>query len=220
MKILAIGNLIRFKELKSRLDDSVELIYQENISKEAISNELDFIFDLNFDDGENWKNLNFYKTIKIPTIVSAVKIQLENIFQNADKKALSNVIGANLLPTFINRSLLEVSLHSSSNLEILDELKSKLNLETQIVQDRVGMVTPRVIFMIINEAFYTLQEGTATIEDIDKGMELGTNYPFGPFEWADKIGIKNVYQTLSAIYEDTKEERYKICPLLKSQSFQ
>jgi len=46
-------------------------------------------------------------------------------------------------------------------------------------------------------------------------MKLGTNYPYGPFEWADLIGIKEVYETLHALYEDTKDERYKICPLLK-----
>jgi 3-hydroxybutyryl-CoA dehydrogenase len=85
------------------------------------------------------------------------------------------------------------------------------------VEDRVGMVTPRVIFMLINEACYTLQEGTASIKDIDTAMKLGTNYPYGPFEWADKIGINEIYETLIAIYEDTKDERYKICPLLKTK---
>jgi 3-hydroxybutyryl-CoA dehydrogenase len=77
------------------------------------------------------------------------------------------------------------------------------------------MIKPRVIFMIINEACYTLQEGTASIEDIDKSMKLGTNYPFGPFEWCDKIGVTHVFETLNAIYDDTRDERYKICPLLK-----
>ena len=47
------------------------------------------------------------------------------------------------------------------------------------------------------------------------GMRLGTNYPYGPFEWCEKIGLNEVYETLEAIYEDTKDERYKICPLLK-----
>jgi 3-hydroxybutyryl-CoA dehydrogenase len=78
------------------------------------------------------------------------------------------------------------------------------------------MVTPRILFMIINEACYTLQEGTASKEDIDTSMKLGTNYPFGPFEWANKIGIKHVYETLEAIYLDTHDERYKVCPLLKT----
>ena len=72
-------------------------------------------------------------------------------------------------------------------------------------------------FMIINEACYTLQEGTATIPDIDLGMKLGTSFPKGPFEWANLIGVSEVYHTLKAIYEDTKDERYKICPLLKTK---
>ncbi len=48
--------------------------------------------------------------------------------------------------------------------------------------------------MIINEAFYTVMEGTATREDIDTGMKLGTNYPMGPFEWAVSWGITNIYE--------------------------
>ena len=101
--------------------------------------------------------------------------------------------------------------------EKLSLMCGKLETDFEIVEDRVGMVTPRVICMIINEAFYTLQEGTAEKEDIDLGMKLGTNYPNGPFEWAEKIGIKNVYELLESVYEDTKEERYKICPRLKKE---
>jgi 3-hydroxybutyryl-CoA dehydrogenase len=55
------------------------------------------------------------------------------------------------------------------------------------------------------------------MEDIDKGMRLGTNYPNGPFEWCDRIGIRDVYETLEAIWCDTHDERYKICPLLKTR---
>lgn len=86
-----------------------------------------------------------------------------------------------------------------------------------IVDDRVGMVTPRVISMIINEAYYVVQEGTASREDIDLAMKSGTNYPYGPFEWIRRIGIKHIYEVLEAVYEDTKDERYKICPLLKKE---
>jgi 3-hydroxybutyryl-CoA dehydrogenase len=69
--------------------------------------------------------------------------------------------------------------------------------------------------MIINEAYYTVQEGTANRDDIDQAMKLGTNYPMGPFEWCKKIGITDVYETLEALYNDTHDERYKICSLLK-----
>ena len=62
-----------------------------------------------------------------------------------------------------------------------------------------------------------VQEGTATKEDINTAMKLGTAYPMGPFEWCELAGLDNVYETLEAIYEDTKEERYKICPLMKTE---
>ena len=50
--------------------------------------------------------------------------------------------------------------------------------------------------MIINEAYYTVQEGTASREDIDLGMKLGTNYPMGPFEWSQAWGLNNIYELL------------------------
>jgi 3-hydroxybutyryl-CoA dehydrogenase len=71
--------------------------------------------------------------------------------------------------------------------------------------------------MIINEAYYTVQEGTATRADIDLAMKLGTNYPYGPFEWCERIGLEHVYHLLEAVYDDTKDERYKIAPLLKKE---
>ena len=110
-------------------------------------------------------------------------------------------------------SFLELTSFDDSDKTLLNNLLT----EYKIVEDRVGMVTPRIICMIINEAFYTVQEGTASKKDIDLGMKLGTNYPMGPFEWLDKIGIDQAYELLEALYEDTKEERYKICPALKKE---
>ncbi len=121
------------------------------------------------------------------------------------------------LPTFINRPVMEVTASSASDKKVLDEVFQKLATEYRCVEDRVGMITPRIIVMIINEAYLTVQEGTATREDIDLGMKLGTNYPYGPFEWCDKLGIHNVYEILDALYEDTHDERYKIAPLLKNE---
>jgi 3-hydroxybutyryl-CoA dehydrogenase len=86
-----------------------------------------------------------------------------------------------------------------------------------MVEDRIGLVTPRVVCMIINEAYYAVLEGTASREDVDLAMKLGSNYPFGPFEWSNRIGVKHVYELLEAVYEDTRDERYKICPLLKKE---
>ena len=122
------------------------------------------------------------------------------------------------LPTLLNRSLLEVSLYHEADRQKLAETCAALGTDFRVVEDRVGLVTPRVICMIINEACYTLQEGTASIQDIDLAMKLGTGYPRGPFEWANAIGINRVLAVLEALWDDTHDERYKICPLLKRQA--
>jgi len=122
------------------------------------------------------------------------------------------------LPTLINRPLLEVSLHDEADAEKLQEICGALGTDYRVVEDRVGLVTPRVVCMIINEACYTVQEGTATMQDVDLGMKLGTNYPRGPFAWANAIGVERVHTVLEALWDDTHDERYKICPLLKRQA--
>ncbi|MFI5222181.1 MAG: 3-hydroxyacyl-CoA dehydrogenase family protein [Bacteroidia bacterium] len=215
MKILARGEKIRTEELKLKLSSVVcDLTVNNDLEiSPAKLKDFDLIFDLNFDDHKN--RLADYAELKMPVIVSSVKIQLAKTVSDFGKEINFPLIGMNCLPTFINRDLVEISLVKNSEKEIAKRIFSKLNWKYRIVEDRVGMVTPRIIFMIINEAFYTLEERTATKEDIDTSMKLGTNYPFGPFEWADKIGSKNVYETLEAIYNNTKDERYKICPLLK-----
>ncbi|TAE83991.1 MAG: hypothetical protein EAY81_08095, partial [Bacteroidetes bacterium] len=147
---------------------------------------------------------------------NAVKKQLAMAVHQFAKPIECCLIGMNTLPTFINRPLLELSILQPHDETILAQTMQQLTLKYKLVEDRVGMVTPRIVLMIINEACYTLQEGTASMQDIDTSMKLGTNYPFGPFEWADKISIKYVYETLVALNEDTKDERYKICPLLKT----
>lgn len=145
---------------------------------------------------------------------NAATVQLAALARQAPP--LCTLFGFNGLPTLFNREVLEVSLFKADDEKRLSEVCDALGTAYLLVDDRVGLVTPRILCMIINEAFYTLQEQTANIADIDLGMKLGTNYPKGPFEWAGQMGIANVYQVLEAVYEDTKEERYKICPLLKT----
>ncbi len=122
------------------------------------------------------------------------------------------------LPTFLNREILEASLFKKLNNDRLVDVGIALNTKFAVVNHQVGLVTPRVIAMIINEAYFAVQENIASRSDIDLAMKLGTNYPFGPFEWGERIGIKNVYELLTAVYEHTNEERYKVCDLLKKEA--
>ncbi|MBI1305091.1 MAG: 3-hydroxyacyl-CoA dehydrogenase [Bacteroidetes bacterium] len=214
MKIAALGTPNRLEELKKRLPSTSEFIEVKNKN----FTQADVIIDLNFDDYP--EHINDYTDLagKL-VIVGAVKHQLEQVVAQCLSPLKCHLIGMNTLPSFIDREIMEVTAIKNNDKEVFQRFVTDWNWKYEWVKSRVGMVTPRVIFMIINEAFYTLQEGTASRKDIDLGMKLGTAYPFGPFEWCDKIGVKNVYEVLDALYLDTKEPRYKICPLLKSEYY-
>ncbi|MBC5774522.1 3-hydroxyacyl-CoA dehydrogenase [Pontibacter sp. KCTC 32443] len=174
----------------------------------------DVVFD--FLLHEQPERLSMYAPSQV-VFCNAATIQLAALVKASGVERPCTLIGFNGLPSLFNRPVLEVSLLHKGCESRLIEVCNELETDFLIVDDRVGLVTPRILCMIINEACYTLQEQTAGIEDIDLGMKLGTNYPKGPFEWANQIGIANVYNVLQAVYEDTKEERYKICPLLKTK---
>ena len=161
----------------------------------------------------------FFIGLSIPVFVEA---SCNSLFENLlyEHKVVPNapLFGFCGLPTLINRPLLEVSLWNENNREKLAETCAALGTDYRVVADRVGLVTPRVICQIINEACFTVQEGTATMADVDLGMKLGTSYPRGPFAWANAIGVERVYAVLEALWHDTHDERYKVCPLLKRQA--
>jgi len=79
------------------------------------------------------------------------------------------------------------------------------------------MVSMRIISMIINEAYLVLQEGTSNREDIDTAMKLGMNYPHGPIDWSEKIGLDLIYNILFTMNEEFGDDRYRITPLLKEK---
>jgi len=218
MNVLILGEARRAEELKTKLGDDIRSTHEEKLQESIYATEgldkFDLIFDLNFDDNPDNLRLFAYHEAK-PVVVGAVKKQLGAVVAAFEGEIACKLIGMNTLPTFINRPNLEISFPGSEAPDLA--LFEQLDWSYQAVKDRVGMVTPRVLFMIINEACYTVEEGTASMEDIDTSMKLGTNYPYGPFEWADKIGIKDVYETLLALKEDTNEERYECSNLLKTK---
>jgi len=200
-------------ELKEKLSPAHQIIDVKNNQNE----ELDVLFVMDY----TWNDtVEYYANQSIPVVVNAVEQSLEQQILSNQIDQRKTLFGMNLLPTFVDRSLAEMTRLEESDSGAMESIMEDLGWQVKWVESRVGMVTPRVIFMIINEAFFTVQEGTASREDIDTGMKLGTAYPKGPFEWMNEVGIENVYLALEAIYNDTKDGRYKICPLLKKEYLQ
>jgi 3-hydroxybutyryl-CoA dehydrogenase len=78
-------------------------------------------------------------------------------------------------------------------------------------------VALRVISCIVNEAYLALSEGVASVEDIDRAMKLGANYPKGPFQWAEEIGPDHILQTLDSL-RDTHGDTYLAAPTLRERA--
>lgn len=215
MKILVIGKERSLQECREKFGEAHTYAHIQYYQELSSAPEADVVFD--FLIGDHPSALAYHDRYPAPVFLNTVKTSLAALFHAHPLGRKPNRFGFNGLPTLLNRSLLEVTTFQKEDEEALHNLCRKLNTEFRIVEDRVGLVTPRVICMIINEAYYTVQEKTASREDIDVAMKLGTNYPWGPFEWCQRIGIKDVHETLEAVYADTKDERYKICPLLKTE---
>jgi 3-hydroxybutyryl-CoA dehydrogenase len=90
-----------------------------------------------------------------------------------------------------------------------------LGLHTEWVGDAPGLVLGRIVCQLVNEAAFAVQRGVGSPEGIDTAMKLGFNYPRGPLEWGDQIGLDHVLAVLDAVREELGEERYRAAPLLR-----
>jgi len=104
---------------------------------------------------------------------------------------------------------------SDQTTKIIITLAEKLGKIPVEVNDGPGFVSNRVLFAMINEAIFCLQDGTGTAESIDKVMKLGMNHPMGPLELADLIGLDVSLNILKVLYEGFNDSKYRPCPLLK-----
>jgi len=94
------------------------------------------------------------------------------------------------------------------------EAGRRMGKEVVAVREAPGFITSRINAMIGNEAFYMLEEGVATAEDIDKALKLGLNHPMGPFELVDLVGLDVRLNILDYLHR-TLGEKYRPCPLLR-----
>jgi 3-hydroxybutyryl-CoA dehydrogenase len=93
------------------------------------------------------------------------------------------------------------------------EIGKRMGKEVVVVKEAPGLITSRINAMIGNEAFYMLQEGIATPEDIDKALKLGLNHPMGPFELVDLVGLDTRLHILEYLHKSLGE-KFRPCPLL------
>lgn len=121
----------------------------------------------------------------------------------------------NPVPLMKGVEIVKSLLTSEDTLKVSNDFVQSLGKETVVVKDSPGFVTNRIVTLVMNEAAKLLEEDLASIEDIDKIERLSHNWPMGPFELADLVGIDVVVDLLEGIYQQTGWERYKPAPVLK-----
>lgn len=150
------------------------------------------------------RNTQLARMLPKPVIVNAVEHTTEDIRYP--------FIRINGWPTMLQRSIAEIVLPASITENTVTEIFTAFNWQYQLAPDLPGMITARVLAMIINEAYFTLGAEVSSKEEIDIAMKLGTNYPMGPFEWSEKIGLHRVYALLEQL--QFTDARYAPAPAL------
>lgn len=179
----------------------------------------DFVFDLSFDaalasnatsagDASNAISERVSQLAAIQTGLVLVNAVAPTLKELAAPAHFARINGWN---TFLQRGLAEV-VAGPEALPLLEAFCTAWSKSPVFLPDNPGMPSARIVSMIINEAFYALGEGVSTADAINTAMKLGTNYPFGPFEWCDLIGRQRILSLLQRM--EKENPRYTIAPLL------
>lgn len=201
-----------------KMDDSIKrLSYSTNLEKAAQT--ADLIIEA------------------VPEVISIKKSIFEVIDQFAPENCLFATNTSTMSPTeigsFTNRPDKVIAMHffnpvhkmklveivrgletCNETAEAIRTAAEKMGKETVVVNEFPGFVTSRISALVGNEAFYMLQEGVGTAEEIDKAIKLGLNYPMGPFELGDLVGLDTRLNNLKYLHEKLGE-KYRPAPLLE-----
>jgi len=168
---------------------------------------IDAIFDMLFE--ENNYDPSYLKSFPSGTV-----------FVNSVNKTIGEIgfpfIRINGWPGFLKRNLTEIACITDEDKKQAEKILISLNRKAEWIPDIKGFISARIVSMIINEAYFALEENVSSKEEIDIAMKLGTNYPYGPFEWAKMIGLKNIAGLLTELSQT--EKRYQPANLLVKES--
>ena len=132
-------------------------------------------------------------------------------------KRPDKVIGTNFFNPVPVMKLLEIICCYQTSAETLETAKAwgkKIGKEVIIVKEAPAFVVNRILCVMLNEAFYVLDQGLASAEDIDKGMMLGCNHPIGPLALADLVGLETLLRIMDDMYRELGD-KYRPAPLLR-----
>jgi len=208
MRLVVLANEELKEELLSTgVNDNCKIDWVSSSQELQLYKNADAVIDLMFE--QNGYDVSYLKSF-LP----------KPVFVNSIKKTISEIglpfIRINAWPGFLNRNMAEVCCNDDEGINEAEKVLELLNRKPEWVPDVKGFISARVVSMIINEAWFALEENVSSKEEIDIAMKLGTNYPYGPFEWGNKIVLKNIVNLLTELSKD--EKRYQPAGLLLKEA--
>lgn len=208
MKLVVVANDELKEELLSGgINDELEIVWIRSSSELSSYTDANAVIDLLFE--QNGYDMTYLKSFHPRTIL------INSINRTIAEIGLP-IIRINGWPGFLKRNIAEVACSNETDKKDVERILIALNKKAEWVPDIKGFVSTRIVSMIINEAYFALEENISSKEDIDTAMKLGTNYPYGPFEWGKKISLKNIAGLLTEL--SLTEKRYQPANLLLKES--
>lgn len=193
LETLRVGATTNLEESAGDADFVIEAVYEDLELKKRVFRDLDRICP---DHAILASNTSTFPIIALATVT-----------ERPDK-----VIGTHFMnpPPFMRGvEIIRSLMTSGDTVQITNEFVRSLGREPIGVKDSPGFVVSRMICLVMNEAVRMHEEGVASVEDIDKIARLCFNWPMGPFQLLDLIGIDIVAAVLNAMYNETGSERFK-----------
>ncbi len=141
--------------------------------------------------------------------------------ERASANGVSNTVLVDLALDLAKASRLAVAVADQASCgaaEAATGLLQAAGYAVSIIDDVPGMIVMRTVAMLANEAVDAVNQGVCSASDCDLAMRKGVNYPLGPIEWAEAIGLAEIVRVLDHLAHTYGEDRYRVSPLLRRKA--
>jgi len=186
----------------------------------SLLRDVDFVFETvdEFLDVKK-KIFNEIDTICGPNVIFATNTSTLSITEiAAATNRPENFIGLNFTHPVVKRQLVQIVRGlktSDKTYEVAKRFVGEIGKKSVLVYESPGYVTIRLMMPLLNEAMNLLVEGVASANDIDKAMRLGFDFPYGPLEMADRMGLDAVFRVTDALYREYGDVKYRPALILR-----